>query len=1838
MSFRRRALFLAGLFVAVSCSDAGNPLDPEGPQPPVPTRPEEVLVALTCTVSPTDPAMRCAPSTPGVGGASGLLIGGFNGESVQLTKIGHNVDADSMWFGLTLQNLTGQTLGADSLGVVDPAGIRIFFEVDPALSGPGSIQIAAPDSAFIYRPAQHYFHYAAPLADSAVSAPTTWKFKYRVNETTPGAMIAAGNFTFRVLVQAKVPHPHGWLTISPDSAVLQVGELDSLTARIRNPVGRYPGNTNDKAVWSSSDPSIVSVAAVSDTIAEITGVAEGTVWVHAVSDKVSARRDSVRVTVNNKPVVAQDSIDAIANVTDSIPAPRLQNNVTAGGGTVVADTVSTFAGGEAIILAGGGLVYRAPAGFSGKDTITYEVRDDRYTVSGKVIVNVLASNYWYVQANATGDGRDRSPFGTFAAAQAVAGTGDSIFVYAPANGTSALDGAAVLENGQALIGQGVAFDVTRPLNGHSAVIFDGTGAAPGLTRSAAGATVTLAQNNVIRGVGIGSTAGPAIQAPAPFISLFVRETDVSATGPALDLTTGTLDAVFNTLSAVNSTSSGLVLTGVDGSLTATGGAITITGAGGTAVSITGGVSVSYPGNVTQNTNHPLMAVASHTGTLAFGGALQATTGTGVQFNGASGTYTFNGAVTVSGTTGGFGGIDVRTSTGTFSFPVAASAVSNTSGPALYVAGGAPTLTYAGTLSNNSAGVTARPIYVDGITGGAVTVSGAVSNTGPGILIEDNTGGVIELSGNLDVSGNAGQGIRVQNNSNGADIRFTGGSKHIHSTLNIVGVYLLNNTGASIAFGGGGLNIDMPSGSGASSSGFLAQGGGTVTVTGPNNVVNVLQTAVEVANTTIGAAGISLRSVTSSSGTTDYAVKLTSTGAGGLQITGAGGVAGSGGSITAVDTAVVLSNVAGPVELSYLNVGTGAKTGVFANTFGTLTLTGTSLTSAGGPVLHLTGGALAGSTAMSAPNSNTNGAVLTNVTGSLTATGGGMSVSAVPGAGSVFEVNGGSVSVSYTGGLTGVAPTPLLRVTGGHTGTLAFDGINSMLMTGSPGMRFENADGTYNVNVTAGTTALSGDSAGIDILAGTDGTNGSQGTFQFGAPGNGFAITSGAGTAFNFQNSAADVTFHGGITKNGVQTGRMVDVTGQRSASAITFQTGTLSATSSNAASTGILLSDADGQVSFNGATTLGAVAVTTGDAGIDVENGSAGTLSFNGATSVTNAAGELIRIVNSAPTFTYAGSFQRTAGNAVGILAQNNTGGTITLNGDGTTLDGDPADVTKSLSTGTGNAVSLVSNGGTTFSFAGGMALAATSGAGLNATGGGTLTVTGAGNTVNTTGGGTGVNVQNTQIGGSGITLLSLNASGGGTNAVVLLNTGAGGFQVTGDGASDTGNTTRGRTTAKLGGGTVALGSGGTITGKTGDAVSLSTTGAVVLRNMVVQNGSADGIDGNTVSGLTVDNTLITGHASGHGIRGIILGGLTLTHSDVGNNATAAGVDATDTWNMRFLGLTGTATVQSSLIHHSSETVFGVINTSGSLTLGITNTNITDTDLAAPGTNGLQINAYGSSIINATLANDSIARTRARGVTASTETAGTGALSLTVTGTKFADNFVGLEIAHGSGGTATYNFDNNDFQRHGSMPINVNRVGSSTFSSFGDFTGTIQNNIIGTQNVANSGTTSNSADGIRVESNGSGGNTRVAVVNNQVRQIGQYGIYLATVDTKIGGAAQPNLEARVQGNTVTNLKASAIDAMRAVPGAIAGDHGRMCLDVISNTLNGGSGYGYRVRTTVPLSGTAPTPNILLEGWNGTDAFAAYAVNRPNTLTGTTGTAVESHGSGTVSPIANCNTP
>ncbi|HEX8319993.1 beta strand repeat-containing protein [Longimicrobium sp.] len=626
---------------------------------------------------------------------------------------------------------------------------------------------------------------------------------------------------------------------------------------------------------------------------------------------------------------------------------------------------------------------------------------------------------------------------------------------------------------------------------------------------------------------------------------------------------------------------------------------------------------------------------------------------------------------------------------------------------------------------------------------------------------------------------------------------------------------------------------------------------------------------------------------------------------------------------------------------------------------------------------------------------------------------------------------------------------------------------------------------------------------------------------------------------------------------------------------------------------------------------------------------------------ITGAGGPAVQVLGGAGGFSYGGDIAVAGPLAVSVTGRTGGaltfGGTIASTGQGIAVQNNSAGSvaftgsSKSLATGANPGVSLSNNAGAEISFGGGgLAIATTTGTAFSATGGGTVTVTGAGNTA-TSMGGTAVRIENTGIGApAGISFYSVSATGG-ANAIVLANTGSGGFQVTGDGASDALNATRGRTTARNGGGIVALGSGGTISGVTGAGVFLSGATDVVLRNLVVQGNGGDGIEAENVAGLTLDNALITGHADSHGVHGTGVSGLSIVHSDVGQNATLAGaVEAADVWNVRFDGLSGIATVERSVVHHSQETVFGVVNGSGSLSLTISNTNITDTGTGGSGDTGLHLSAAGNASMAVALQNDSIARTRSRGVAASTALASAASVNLTVTGSHFTDNTTaGLELVHGSGGTASFSFAGNNFQRHGSVPINVNRLASSSFSAFGALEGTISGNTIGTAGIAGSGTTV-SANGIQVRSNGSGGSTRVAIVNNKIRRVGQHGIFVSAVDASSPGTT---LEARIEGNDVSDLSAGALDGINVLPGALSTDVPTVCLDV-RNNVSTGVRNGLRARTSgIP----AAAPTIRLEGWDGVTAVNTYFAGQ-NTLSGGGGAVSTTAGTGTFTPVASCNTP
>ena len=185
-------------------------------------------------------------------------------------------------------------------------------------------------------------------------------------------------------------------------------------------------------------------------------------------------------------------------------------------------------------------------------------------------------------------------------------------------------------------------------------------------------------------------------------------------------------------------------------------------------------------------------------------------------------------------------------------------VLNAAGAGVEVSGGDADVTYGGSISGSGT----RAVSVTGRNGGTLTLSGDITDTVGGILVQDNTGGTIA---------------------------FTGGAKAL-STGAASGVTLANNGGATTIFAGGGLSIAT-----TTATGFTATGGGTVQVTGADNAIGTTSgTAIRIANTTIGAGGVTFRSVSASNGANG--IVLENTGAlGGFKVTGTGS-AGSGGTI------------------------------------------------------------------------------------------------------------------------------------------------------------------------------------------------------------------------------------------------------------------------------------------------------------------------------------------------------------------------------------------------------------------------------------------------------------------------------------------------------------------------------------------------------------------------------------------------------------------------------------------------------------------------------------------------------------------------------------------------------------------------------------------------------------------------------------------------------------------------------------------------------------------------------------------------------------------------------
>ena len=220
------------------------------------------------------------------------------------------------------------------------------------------------------------------------------------------------------------------------------------------------------------------------------------------------------------------------------------------------------------------------------------------------------------------------------------------------------------------------------------------------------------------------------------------------------------------------------------------------------------------------------------------------------------------------------------------------AIEKTTGDGLEVSGGKGEVTDEASIKTS----TAHSLFIEKRTGGTFTASGSITDEGTGIDLSSNTGATINFTGKLKLS-----------------------------------------TGTNQA--------------------FKATGGGTVSASdGESTVVTTTGTAVDVANTTIGAAALSFKSV-SASGAAD-GILLENTGSsGGLTVSGAG-TADSGGEILKSTNDGVLLKSTSSTSLSWMHIHEADNFGISGEKVSGLTLAHDTLDGNNGSTNPLSGASIA----------------------------------------------------------------------------------------------------------------------------------------------------------------------------------------------------------------------------------------------------------------------------------------------------------------------------------------------------------------------------------------------------------------------------------------------------------------------------------------------------------------------------------------------------------------------------------------------------------------------------------------------------------------------------------------------------------------------------------------------------------------------------------------------------------------------------------------------------------------------------------------------------------------
>ena len=259
-----------------ACGDRG-PVSPATPAPTSPAAPV-VLAAVQCQASTAARTVSCAQGALPTS-ARGYVIVGGQGAYVQLTSsnVSYNGGTGIFSFDETVQNLIPQPMATTDGATADGAGVRVIFHSGPNVTaGSGSVTVAnATGTGTFTGTNQPYFAYAGGelgadgiLSQNETSAAKTWQLAVTGGVTT---------FSFVLYVVAEVPHPNGYVDVTPGADSVLAGATATLSATVRSAVGNpLAGQT---VTWGSDNTAVATV----DASGQVTAVAPGTATITATA-------------------------------------------------------------------------------------------------------------------------------------------------------------------------------------------------------------------------------------------------------------------------------------------------------------------------------------------------------------------------------------------------------------------------------------------------------------------------------------------------------------------------------------------------------------------------------------------------------------------------------------------------------------------------------------------------------------------------------------------------------------------------------------------------------------------------------------------------------------------------------------------------------------------------------------------------------------------------------------------------------------------------------------------------------------------------------------------------------------------------------------------------------------------------------------------------------------------------------------------------------------------------------------------------------------------------------------------------------------------------------------------------------------------------------------------------------------------------------------------------------------------------------------------------------------------------------------------------------------------